>query len=223
MPATAAVVDKPAEIGLPSGPPALVPLQLDETGRLAEAAAPGPRRLKAIAFDAFPIFSPASVVLRAEALFPGRGAALGEEWRIRQFEYAWLRTLSGNYVRGLELTAEKTGWYCASYSIGGSPTGLFRLEDGVSTFVAPLPFLGQSPGGLAYCQAERPSHCNRPELRPWPANSTRSPVLSSPSNAPASALIIARLPPGATRAAPAARPSSRHHATTHPGLLSGSR
>jgi hypothetical protein len=34
VPATAAIVDKPAEIGLPSGPPAVVPLQLDETGRL---------------------------------------------------------------------------------------------------------------------------------------------------------------------------------------------
>src|SRR5262249_30840621 len=38
------------------------------------------------------------VVARAEALFPGRGAALGEEWRLRQFEYAWLRTLSRQYV-----------------------------------------------------------------------------------------------------------------------------
>jgi 2-haloacid dehalogenase len=69
------------------------------------AAAPDPPaartadpRLKAVAFDAFPIFSPAPVVSRAEALFPGRGAALSEEWRLRQFEYAWLRGLSGRYA-----------------------------------------------------------------------------------------------------------------------------
>jgi 2-haloacid dehalogenase len=31
-------------------------------------------------------------------LYPGHGALLGEEWRLRQFEYAWLRSLSGRYV-----------------------------------------------------------------------------------------------------------------------------
>lgn len=67
-------------------------------------AGPGPRRLKAIAFDAFPVFNPASVVSRAEALFPGRGAALGEEWRLRQFDYAWLRILSRRYVDFWQVT-----------------------------------------------------------------------------------------------------------------------
>jgi 2-haloacid dehalogenase len=61
-------------------------------------AAPGAPRIKAIAFDAFPIFSPASVASRAEAVFPGRGSTLAEEWRVRQFEYAWLRLLSRRYV-----------------------------------------------------------------------------------------------------------------------------
>ena len=45
---------------------------------------------KAVAFDAFPIFSPAFVAQEAEAVFPGRGEALMNEWRTRQFEYAWL-------------------------------------------------------------------------------------------------------------------------------------
>lgn len=70
------------------------------------AGAPGRRvgapnaapRLKAVAFDAFPVFSPAAVVSRAELLFPGRGAALTDEWRLRQFEYAWLRLLSRRYA-----------------------------------------------------------------------------------------------------------------------------
>src|SRR4030095_12728881 len=38
------------------------------------------------------------VAVRAEVLYPGHGALLGEEWRLRQFEYAWLRSLSGRYV-----------------------------------------------------------------------------------------------------------------------------
>ena len=65
--------------------------------------------------------------------------------------------------------------------------------------------------GPTWVQSERPSHLDRPEVRPCPANSTRSPVLSSLNKAPVSAFIIARLPPGATPAA--LLRSTRHHAT----------
>jgi 2-haloacid dehalogenase len=75
-------------------------------GASARRLAPTPRRLKAVAFDAFPIFSPAPVASRAEALFPGRGAALSEEWRLRQFEYAWLRRLSGRYADFWQVTQD---------------------------------------------------------------------------------------------------------------------
>ncbi len=60
-------------------------------------AATGPR-LQAVAFDAFPIFDPRPVLKLTETLFPGKGAQLGEVWRTRQFEYQWLRALSGRYV-----------------------------------------------------------------------------------------------------------------------------
>ncbi|MEZ5533448.1 MAG: haloacid dehalogenase type II [Steroidobacteraceae bacterium] len=71
------------------------------TGSLGSAleaqAAPQPR-FKAIAFDAFPIFDPRPVFRLAETLFPGKGEALGNAWRTRQFEYQWLRALSGHYA-----------------------------------------------------------------------------------------------------------------------------
>ena len=54
-------------------------------------------RFKAIAFDAFPIFDPRPVFALAETLFPGKGADLSNAWRTRQFEYQWLRALSGRY------------------------------------------------------------------------------------------------------------------------------
>jgi len=73
--------------------------------RRAEGATPR-IRLKAIAFDAFPIFSPAPVVSRAEALFPGHGAALMDEWWTRQFEYAWLRLLSRSYADFWQVTED---------------------------------------------------------------------------------------------------------------------
>jgi 2-haloacid dehalogenase len=65
---------------------------------LQAADEPAPLRVKAVAFDAFPIFSPAQVLSRANDLFPGRGGSLVDEWRVRQFEYGWLRVLSRRYV-----------------------------------------------------------------------------------------------------------------------------
>jgi 2-haloacid dehalogenase len=65
------------------------------TSSLAQAA---PRPLRAVLFDAFPIFDPRPIAAEAERLFPGRGAELVLLWRARQFDYAWLRQLSGSYV-----------------------------------------------------------------------------------------------------------------------------
>ncbi len=36
-----------------------------------------------------------SVAVRAEALLPGRGAALSQLWRTKQLEYTWLQSLMG--------------------------------------------------------------------------------------------------------------------------------
>jgi 2-haloacid dehalogenase len=63
-------------------------------------------QFKAIAFDAFPIFDPRPVFGLAETLFPGKGAELGNAWRTRQFEYQWLRALSGHYVDFWQTTEE---------------------------------------------------------------------------------------------------------------------
>jgi 2-haloacid dehalogenase len=62
------------------------------------AATLSPRPFKVIAFDAFPIFDPRPVFQLAEALFPGKGTDLSNAWRTRQFEYQWLRALSGSYA-----------------------------------------------------------------------------------------------------------------------------
>jgi 2-haloacid dehalogenase len=54
--------------------------------------------IQAVAFDAFAILDPRPVFDACEALFPGRGSELAALWRARQFEYQWLRTLSGRYA-----------------------------------------------------------------------------------------------------------------------------
>jgi 2-haloacid dehalogenase len=67
------------------------------SSRGAAANAP-PAAIKAVAFDGFAIFNPGPVFALAEELFPGHGAALGNAWRTRQFEYTWLRNSIGRYV-----------------------------------------------------------------------------------------------------------------------------
>lgn len=65
----------------------------------ADGAVRGHRtRLEAVLFDAFPIFDPRTVARVAEELFPERGAELMSTWRARQFDYAWLRVVAGNYA-----------------------------------------------------------------------------------------------------------------------------
>jgi 2-haloacid dehalogenase len=53
---------------------------------------------RAVAFDAFPILDTRPIGTLAERLFPGKGQALTDLWRTRQFEYQWLRALSGQYA-----------------------------------------------------------------------------------------------------------------------------
>ncbi len=55
-----------------------------------------PRRLpQAVLFDAYgTLFDVHSVVAAAEQLFPGRGDALSQLWRLKQIEYSQLRTLA---------------------------------------------------------------------------------------------------------------------------------
>jgi 2-haloacid dehalogenase len=63
-------------------------------------------RIKAIAFDAFPIFDPRPISVLAENLFPGKGTALSDEWRTRQFEYTWLRIATRQYADFWQVTQD---------------------------------------------------------------------------------------------------------------------
>jgi 2-haloacid dehalogenase len=71
----------------------------------ARVAGPAPR-FKAVAFDAFPVLDPRPLAVLAEKLYPGNGAALTNLWRTRQFEYTWLRTISGRYSDFMRVTEE---------------------------------------------------------------------------------------------------------------------
>src|SRR5215813_1324693 len=70
------------------------------------AQTPAPAAIRAVAFDAFPIFDPRPFLGLAETLFPGKGAELSGLWRTRQFEYQWLRSVTGHYADFLKTTED---------------------------------------------------------------------------------------------------------------------
>jgi len=72
----------------------------------ARSQAQGAKKIRAIAFDGFPIIDPRPVFAKAEAMFPGRGGDLSNAWRTRQFEYTWLRTMSGSYADFWQVTEQ---------------------------------------------------------------------------------------------------------------------
>lgn len=65
----------------------------------------------ALVFDAYgTLFDVHSVAKRAEALFPGKGAALSAAWRTKQLEYSWLRTLMERYEDFDRVTRASLDW-----------------------------------------------------------------------------------------------------------------
>jgi 2-haloacid dehalogenase len=54
-------------------------------------------KIRAVAFDAFPILDSRPVFALVDELYPKKGVELSALWRDRQFEYAWLRTISQRY------------------------------------------------------------------------------------------------------------------------------
>jgi len=85
------------------------------------AAAPGmtPLYIKALGFDAFPIFDPTPVFALADAMFPGAG--LSDEWRTRQFEYTWLRVAAQHYADFWRVTEDALVFAANKLKLGLSP------------------------------------------------------------------------------------------------------
>lgn len=83
--------------------------------------------VEAVAFDALAIFDPRPVTARAEAIFPGKGAALSDAWRARQFEYQWLRALGGRYADFRRTTAAALEFAARQQALDLPPAARDRL------------------------------------------------------------------------------------------------
>jgi len=95
-------------------------------GRVTGPSHPA-RRIEAVAFDGFAIFDPRPVGAAAEAVFPGKGADLVAAWRARQFEYTWLRTLTGSYLDFWRVTQDALAYACAALRLELPAEGRDRL------------------------------------------------------------------------------------------------
>jgi 2-haloacid dehalogenase len=77
----------------------------------------GASPIRAIVFDAFVIFNPSNVLDELEIALTGNVGALFTEWRTRQFEYSWLRALSGSYVDFWQITDGALVWSARKFGL----------------------------------------------------------------------------------------------------------
>lgn len=96
---------------------------------------PGATRapIRAVLFDAFPVFDPRSVESVVESELPGQGSALTALWRARQFEYTWLRIAAQDYADFWQCTHDALLFACASLHIELTATRRDRLMNAYLT------------------------------------------------------------------------------------------
>jgi 2-haloacid dehalogenase len=74
--------------------------------------------IKAFAFDAYgTLFDVLSVTALCERLFPSRGAALAQLWRLKQLQYSLLRSLMGRHRDFWRLTEDGLVYACKSLGL----------------------------------------------------------------------------------------------------------
>jgi 2-haloacid dehalogenase len=86
-------------------------------------------RFKAVAFDYLVLFDASSVAAAAEQAFPDRGRDLSQLWRTRQFEYTWLRSITGSYVDFFAVTEDALVYAARAMKLELTPERKRRLMD----------------------------------------------------------------------------------------------
>jgi 2-haloacid dehalogenase len=86
--------------------------------------------MRALVFDAYgTLFDPYSVTQACERLFPGQGAALAREWRAKQLEYTWLRSLMARYEDFWDVTEAALEYACRARNLALPSEMKARLMD----------------------------------------------------------------------------------------------
>lgn len=97
---------------------------------LAAQAAP---RYKAVAFDYFVLFNANSIIPKIEKEFPGKGSEFAQAWRARQFDYGFLRSITGRQEDFLKVTGDALDYTAAAMHLQLSADARARLLDAYLT------------------------------------------------------------------------------------------
>jgi 2-haloacid dehalogenase len=92
-----------------------------------------PPRFKAVAFDYFVIFNANSVVPAVEKAFPGMGAEFTRAWRAKQFEYGFLRSITGRHADFFEVTEDALVYTAEAMKLDLTPEKRKSLLDAYLT------------------------------------------------------------------------------------------
>ena len=90
--------------------------------------------VEAIGFDVFTIFDPRAPAAVVEECFPGKGKEIFSTWRLRQFEYCWLRTLNRNYADFRQIAEDALVFACKSAKVDLAASARARLMDAAFAF-----------------------------------------------------------------------------------------
>ncbi len=74
-------------------------------------------RFKAVAFDYFVVFDANSVVPTVEEAYPGKGAEFTKAWRAKQFEYGFLRSITGHHADFFKVTEDSLVYTAAAMKL----------------------------------------------------------------------------------------------------------
>ena len=106
---------------------------------VASAAEPAGRmkNVKAFAFDAYgTLFDVFSVTALCEQLFPGKGNALAQLWRVKQLQYSLMRSLMGRHKDFWQLTEDGLVYASKSLKLDLTPEKRKRLMDSYLSLAA---------------------------------------------------------------------------------------
>lgn len=106
---------------------ALLFLVFAASSGLARAEPPTAPRYKAVAFDFFVLFDANSVVPAVEAAYPGKGVEFTKLWRAKQFEYCFLRSLTGRHADFFEVTGDALAFAAQAMKLDLPPEKRERL------------------------------------------------------------------------------------------------
>ncbi|HMK13678.1 MAG TPA: haloacid dehalogenase type II [Burkholderiales bacterium] len=111
----------------------------------------GPR-IKALVFDAYgTLFDVHSVIALCEELFPGRGAQLSQNWRAKQLEYTWLKSLMERYQDFEKVTEAALKFACKSLKLDCPPQMRQRLMQAYLV-LKPYPEVKEALDSLSHCK-----------------------------------------------------------------------